>query len=372
MTNNLESYLLENLLDDVKKNVKTDAYPMSIGEIQSMYEREEIILRPQYQRYFRWTSEQKSKLIESILIGLPLPSFFMAQNEGGKWEVVDGMQRLSTILDFTNSLKEEYRGNQNYKPFNQLEEDLFYLPNFGGKKWEDLTPRIQLDFKRSKIQLFILLRETSADAQFELFQRLNSGGSQISGQELRNAILASDNPNMLEWIENLSNNESFIKTTALADRDKDTRYDMELVVRFIALLSYNTDDLSKELKNRKGISVFLTHFLRGISKKQNFDYDKFKDIFERTFSKLLSVGGEGLLKYKQGSGAGKFSISFFEAVALGVALNIDNLPNDEELTLKIHNVAEQKEYKDATGGGKNASSRTPILLSLGKKHFSAK
>lgn len=175
MTNNLESYRLENLLDDVKKNVKTDAYPMSIGEIQSMYEREEIILRPQYQRYFRWTSEQKSKLIESILIGLPLPSFFMAQNEGGKWEVVDGMQRLSTILDFTNSLKEEYRGNQNYKPFNQLEEDLFYLPSFGGKKWEDLTPRIQLDFKRSKIQLFILLRETSADAQFELFQRLNSG-----------------------------------------------------------------------------------------------------------------------------------------------------------------------------------------------------
>jgi hypothetical protein len=75
---------LENLLDLKKKDVKTDQYPMSIGEIVGMYQQGELILRPQYQRYFRWSDEQKSKLIESILIGLPLPSFFMAQDESGK------------------------------------------------------------------------------------------------------------------------------------------------------------------------------------------------------------------------------------------------------------------------------------------------
>ncbi len=95
------------ILDETRKDLKTDGYPISIGEIQSMYERGEIILRPQYQRYFRWSSEQKSKLIESILIGLPLPSFFMAQDEDGKWEVVDGMQRLSTILDFMGALNQD-------------------------------------------------------------------------------------------------------------------------------------------------------------------------------------------------------------------------------------------------------------------------
>jgi uncharacterized protein with ParB-like and HNH nuclease domain len=118
---------LEVLLDTKKKDVKTDQYPMSIGEIVGMHERGELILRPEYQRYFRWSDEQKSKLIESILIGLPLPSFFMAQDESGNWEVVDGMQRLSTILDFMGELKGENVKQEGYRRFESLSDDLFYL-----------------------------------------------------------------------------------------------------------------------------------------------------------------------------------------------------------------------------------------------------
>jgi uncharacterized protein with ParB-like and HNH nuclease domain len=162
---------LEALLDTKKKDVKTDQYSMSIGEIVGMHERGELILRPEYQRYFRWSDEQKSKLIESILIGLPLPSFFMAQDESGNWEVVDGMQRLSTILDFMGELKGENVTQEGYRRFLSLSDDLFYLDAFGGKRWIDLSRRIQLDFKRTKIQLILLLRETSADAKFELLLR---------------------------------------------------------------------------------------------------------------------------------------------------------------------------------------------------------
>ena len=180
-----EDIILESNLDKARKDVKTDSYQMSVGEIISMYEKDEIILRPEYQRYFRWTPEQKSKLIESILIGLPLPSFFMAQDEEGRWEVVDGMQRLSTIFDFIGILKEENKQQENYERFDKLVDDLFYLKDFANKCWEDFSRRIQLDFKRTKVQLIILLRETNTDAKFELFQRLNSGGTSISGQELR-------------------------------------------------------------------------------------------------------------------------------------------------------------------------------------------
>jgi uncharacterized protein with ParB-like and HNH nuclease domain len=85
---------LEDLLDLKKKDVKTDQYPMSIGEIVGMYQQGELILRPQYQRYFRWSDEQKSKLIESILIGLPLPSFFNGPRRvweiGGSRPKIDG------------------------------------------------------------------------------------------------------------------------------------------------------------------------------------------------------------------------------------------------------------------------------------------
>ncbi len=112
-------------LDKVRKDVKTESYSMSIGELIGMYEKDEIILKPEYQRYFRWTHEQKSKLIESVLIGLPLPSFFMAQDEKGSWEVVDGMQRLSTIFDFTGVLKESNKLQGHYERFENLSDDLF-------------------------------------------------------------------------------------------------------------------------------------------------------------------------------------------------------------------------------------------------------
>jgi hypothetical protein len=93
---------LEGILDTVRKDVKTESYPMSIGELIGMYEKNEIILRPEYQRYFRWTKEQKSKLIETVLIGLPLPSFFMAQDENGTLDERTEIQTHRDRLDWAS------------------------------------------------------------------------------------------------------------------------------------------------------------------------------------------------------------------------------------------------------------------------------
>jgi uncharacterized protein with ParB-like and HNH nuclease domain len=309
----LPDRLLEGILDTARKDVKTESYPMSIGELVGMYEKDEIILRPEYQRYFRWTHEQKSKLIESVLIGLPLPSFFMAQDENGNWEVVDGMQRLSTILDFTGVLKDENKKQGNYERFDKLANDLFYLDGFADKGWDDFSRRIQLDVKRTKVQLTILLRETNLDAKFELFQRLNSGGTFISGQELRNAIMAGESPKMLAWFEELADDEAFVEVVGLSDKDKSTRYDMELVLRFMVFLSEH----GSNLKDYKSIDVFLTHVLREFIKDKKFDYKGKKMLFENTFKKIYTVYGKDALRVKSSPGSGKFSISFFEAVALG-------------------------------------------------------
>jgi uncharacterized protein with ParB-like and HNH nuclease domain len=89
----------DNLLSEVIKSRQeyiTDGYSMSIGEIVSNYKEGEIIINPDFQRKFRWSEQLRSRLIESILIGVPLPSIFVYQNDKGKWEVVDGVQRLST------------------------------------------------------------------------------------------------------------------------------------------------------------------------------------------------------------------------------------------------------------------------------------
>jgi Protein of unknown function DUF262 len=356
---------LEEILDKARKDVKTESYPMSIGELIGMYEKDEIILRPEYQRYFRWTHEQKSKLIESVLIGLPLPSFFMAQDEKGNWEVVDGMQRLSTILDFIGVLKEENKVQGYYERFEKLADDLFYLDGYADKGWDDFSRRIQLDVRRTKVQLTILLRETNLDAKFELFQRLNSGGTSISGQELRNAIMAGESPEMLEWFEGLAGNTHFVEVIGLTEKDKSTRYDMELVLRFMVFQS----EYGSKLKEYKSVDVFLTHVLREFIKDKKFDYKGKKSLFEKTFSKIFSAWGKDALRFKTSPGSGKFSISFFEAVAFGIAQNIDKLPSDNVLKKKINSIGNEVDYKLAAGTGKNANYRIPKLLALGKKHF---
>ena len=91
-------------LKEARKFIKTDSYSMSIGEIINLYRDKELILNPAFQRLFRWNDEQKTKFIESILIGIPIPQIFVAQQAGGIWSIVDGVQRISTLLQLTGNL----------------------------------------------------------------------------------------------------------------------------------------------------------------------------------------------------------------------------------------------------------------------------
>ncbi len=85
--------------------VRTDAYQMSVGEIVSMYDDREIIIDPEFQRLFRWDARQTSKLIKSLLLGIPLPPIFVFEREDSRWELIDGLQRISTILEFMGKLR---------------------------------------------------------------------------------------------------------------------------------------------------------------------------------------------------------------------------------------------------------------------------
>jgi uncharacterized protein with ParB-like and HNH nuclease domain len=98
--------MLSEEIAQAKRLVRTDAYQMSIGEIVSMYDNREIIIDPEFQRLFRWNNSQKSKLIESLLLGIPLPSIFVFEKDDGSWELIDGLQRISTILEFMGKLRD--------------------------------------------------------------------------------------------------------------------------------------------------------------------------------------------------------------------------------------------------------------------------
>lgn len=90
-----------------RQEIKSERMDMSFGEIINMYRDKEIIISPEYQRAFRWDEQRQSDFIESILLGIPFPSIFVATNPDGKWELIDGLQRVSTVLSFFNELKDE-------------------------------------------------------------------------------------------------------------------------------------------------------------------------------------------------------------------------------------------------------------------------
>lgn len=187
-------------IDKMAKSIKTDNYPMSIGELANIYQEGDLRIDPIYQRTFRWDISQQSALIESILLNIPIPPIYVFQNERGKWNLIDGQQRLSTIFKFMGILKQTSEKDIDGEDISEYfqREPLTrtkFLPSLEGKFWEDedetksLTDAQRRYIKRAKILIIIIDKSSDEFAQYEMFQRLNTGGSHLSAQEIRNCIL---------------------------------------------------------------------------------------------------------------------------------------------------------------------------------------
>lgn len=356
---------LLNQIESKRTSFKTDSYSMSIGELVSLYERDEIIIRPEYQRLFRWSHGQKVKLIESIILGIPIPSIFVYQNEDGIWELVDGLQRVSTVLQLFGVLKGE-------KPL--VLEGTKYIPDLEGFKWEnsssknkELPANIKLGIKRAKINLTIILSDSDKRAKFEVFQRLNTGGSNASNQEIRNNVMIMINPDKYKWFENLSKNRDFLETLSLSDRLFEEQYHMELLLRYIALSNY-------PYNKKKDVGDFLDDINEEILNNENFDFSRVKEEFELTFSILNEVLGEKSFKKHNGEDfRGKFLESAYEAISVGLTANLDLYKNDRNSLLeKVRELYDEDDYNKTSGSGSNAKSRIPKLIPFAKKFFSKK
>lgn len=231
--------LTEPLTQEVEKGKKefvTDGYPMSVGEVANLYRDRELIIDPDFQRLFRWSIRQQSSFIESILLGIPIPSVFVYQNEAGAWELVDGVQRISTILSFVGELRDEEK-IETLKTASILEGTKL-LPSLQGPSWSALPRPLQLEFKRAKIEVKIIKSQSDPNAKFEVFQRLNTGGSQLSDQELRNCVLVMTNKPFLKWLKELAGYQPFLDCLSLSDRLIIEEYHTELALRLFVFAHY--------------------------------------------------------------------------------------------------------------------------------------
>jgi hypothetical protein len=361
--------MLETEIENKRKEIHTDAYPMSIGEIINLYQDGDLDIHPEFQRVYRWTDTQKTRLIESILLGIPLPSFFVAQRDDGVWDVVDGLQRFSTIFSFLGIYKNE---NNEFEPPLRLSKTE-YLPSLEGKLWIDLPKDIQRAFKREKADLKIIKIESDEATKYELFQRLNAFGSSLSEQEIRNSLLFNVNRSVSEWIKDLSEDKNFVETTPLTEKQINEQYRSELVVRFFVL----KDCLITDLKTLPNVGEFLTQKLKEIATNDNFNKIEEADKFKKTFSLLKSVLGEDSFKkysIEKEKYLGAFSLSVYEVIAIGLGKNIDNYTLDNTVHIdKIKEISKTLQsnpiYQNNSGTGLTAERRLPKLLPLGEDLF---
>jgi Protein of unknown function DUF262 len=362
---------LQQEIDSKRLEIRSDGYNLSIGEWISLYEGGDLNLYPDFQRFFRWSIYQKTSLIESLLLGIPIPPIFVSQDENGIWEVVDGLQRLSTIFEFVGKLKDSAG---NLVPPLVLERAK-YLPSLEGKKWEDpddsensFTRVQRLLIKRATIAVTILQKESDQMAKYELFERLNTGGSIIALQEIRNSMLVRCNQEMYHWMRELSQNEIFRACLALSDRSLEEQYDMELLLRFLV---FRTIDLN-ELKVMGDISSFLTDKMMEVAQKQNYDYEKESEALKVTFEIIArQIGSDAFRRYDQNKDQffGGFIVSAFDAIALGIGYNYQQLQNSPvDIRSLVKHLWIDTQYPSWAGGG-NTKRRVPKLISLGRETF---
>ena len=357
------------------REIHSDEYPMSIGELMSIYRDGELDIHPDFQRFFRWTVVQKSKFIESLLLGIPIPSIFVSQREDGVWDVVDGVQRLSTIFEFAGILKD--RDGRLRPPSQLVATD--YLPSLEGMVWENrkdpalaFPDSLRRDFKRAKLDLKIIKKQSDASTKFDLFERLNTLGSQLSEQEIRNCLLIMINPDFHRWLEELSDEPAFQDTLVLTDRALEERYDMELALRFVVL----TREPEDQLRSVRDVSEFLTQRVKSIAADSTFDREKARQVFRHTFEAIQGVlGTESFTRPVGTPGRGGFLVSVFEVIAMGLGWNIMESPDrsfsPKEIKKAADSLWQDDTFRRYSGSGVSAKSRLPNLVPLGRRLFQA-
>lgn len=309
-------------LSKERKNIKTDSYDMSIGEIISLYKDDDLKLNPAFQRLFRWDDDHKTNFIESILIGIPIPEIFVAQKEDGKWDIVDGVQRISTLLQLVGDLP-------GHDPL--ILQGTSYLPSLEGMTWETMPPDAKRLLKRARIGVNIILTENSIQSQYELFQRLNTGGVKLESQEIRNCLIIMLDENVYKKINALKNYENFKKCLTLTDDKYKVEYHMELIVRYLIAKRNKVEYSDYNIAIEK-LPDFLDKEIVKLIADKDFDLDKEIEIFKRTFDKLIEAMGDNLFKKynnEKGKFEGAFSNASFEAILVGTATNIDSIKWDE-------------------------------------------
>lgn len=270
----------------------------SLAELHRWYTTGRIIVDPEWQRNYVWDNSRASKLIESFLIELPVPVIYLAKNLGGKYEVIDGLQRLTSTFKFFNN-EFQLSGLEIRKELN-------------GKYFKELGDAAHEKLEDTTLRTFELSNTTPKDLMFLIFERLNTGGRALNDMEIRNCMYRGV---LNDLIKSLSNNTDFIACVNQKNLDKRMN-DRALVLRFLAFYKMTY------LKAKKGLKPFLNEFFETYRNAPQSQLKEFESAFNKAIKASYTVFGDKAFRLRKTSekGAGewapKINASVFQVVAV--------------------------------------------------------
>lgn len=260
--------------DPEKIRIHTKHY--SLRQVVDMIHEGDIDLAPDFQRQYVWKARQRSGLIESLLLGIPLPSFYFNEDDTGRLQVVDGVQRLTTIYRYVT------------EPEVGLGE-VTYLHDLQGHGFGDLAAPFRRRLNSAQFVAHVIDPQTPYRVKFDIFRRINTGGTPLSAQEIRHCMSKSQSR---EFLKRLVSDKSFVTATGGALMNHPRMADREVALRFVAFRLFTSDDYEQH----GSFDEFLGFVTNQLDDPTGEDLDNLRREFVRGMTNGYAVFGENAFR----------------------------------------------------------------------------
>lgn len=314
---------IQKQIDELQYELNYDTRDYPISFIVDLYNNENEIFSPDYQRNeLLWSIKQKSRFIESLLLDYPIPLLFLADTDNGSMEIVDGLQRISTLSEF---FSEDLRLT-----------GLKKLTELNDSTCDDMPQNEIRRLKARSLRVIVLKHNTPADVRKELFDRLNTSSLRANTSEVR-AGRELDNP-LMELIKELAEDKIFRENTNLSENRINRKEDIELVTRFFAY--------SNNLENYNGqVMNFVDDYVREAG--ENWSEER-KQLFKNEFDKTMKFVSDNFERGFQKENRKQTPRVRFEALSVGINLALRECSNLNVSKKNIDKLLNSEQFKNWT------------------------
>ncbi|MFG9521510.1 DUF262 domain-containing protein [Pseudomonas aeruginosa] len=259
-----------------ERKVLIQQYDYAVRQLVDMIVEGDLTLDPDYQRLYRWSPGKASRFIESILMNIPVPVVYFAEEPDGSFSVIDGQQRLTSLLHFMRPDQGE----------ELILENLKLRPDLNGKKFSDLNRVDKSALAKRPIRCIVVLNESDQALKFEVFERLNTGSTELTEQEVRNSIYHG---NFNDLIKDLAQHAPFREMLALPEKHQRNMKAEEMVLRFFAYR-----DLANETDYSGSYTEYLNKYMEQNRALPPPRLHELAQIFYQTVDLILNILGPGV------------------------------------------------------------------------------